>query len=77
MFLEPDSFQEFTVALEIDIYISKRGKGKFDSYFVRKDFIDSSSNEKYDNSNNGILVQQNKPFSSPQAIEKVRKDIEN
>ena len=32
--------------------------------------------EKNENSNNGISMQQNVPFSSPQTIEKARKDIE-
>ena len=64
------------VGLEIDSYISKRGKGKSASYFVRKKFIDSSSNEKNENSNNGTSMQQTVPFSSPQTIEKTRKDIE-
>ena len=64
------------IGLEIDGYISKRGKGKSASYFVRKKFIDSSSNEKNENSNNGISMQQIVPFSSPQTIEKTRKDIE-
>ena len=62
--------------LEIDGYISKRSTGKSASYFVRKKFIDSSSNEKCENSNNGTSMQQNVP-SSPQAIEKTRKDVEN
>ena len=74
--LESNSFQDFMVGLEIDGYNSKRGKGKSASYFVRKKFIDSSSNEKYENSNSGISMQQNVP-SSPQTIEKARKDIEN
>ena len=64
------------VGLQIDGYISRRGKGKSASYFVRKKFIDSSSNEKNENSNNGMSMQQNVPFSSPQTIEKARKDIE-
>ena len=64
------------VGLEIDRYISKTGEGKSASYFVRKKFIDSSSNEKYENSNNGISLQKN-VSSSPQMIEKARKDIEN
>ena len=64
------------VGLEIDAYISKRGKGKSASYLVRKKFINSSSNEKNENSNNGISLQQNLPFSSPQTIEQARKDIE-
>ena len=59
------------VALEIDAYISKRGKGKSASYLVRKKFINSSSNEKNENS-----LQQNLPFSSPQTIEQAHKDIE-
>ena len=74
--LDSNSFQDFMVGLEIDGWISKRGKGKSASYFVRKKFIDSSSNEKYKNSNSGISLQQNVP-SSPQTIEKTRKDIEN
>ena len=64
------------VGLEIDSYTSKRGKGKSASYFVRKKFIDSSSNEKNENSNNGTSMQQTVPFSSLQTIEKTRKDIE-
>ena len=64
------------IGLEIDGYISKRGKGKSASYFVRKKFIDRSSIEKNENSNNGISMQQNVRFSSPQTIEKARKDIE-
>ena len=40
-------------------------------------FIDSSSNVKDENSNNGISVQEIEPFSSPQTIERVNKDIEN
>ena len=76
LFLESNSFQDFMIGLEIDGYISKRGKGKSASYFVRKKFIDSSSNEKSENSNNGMSMQQNVPFSSPQTIEKARKDIE-
>ena len=59
--------------LEIDVYICKRGKGKSVSFFVRKKF---SSIEKNENSNNGISMQHNVPFSSPQTIEKARKDIE-
>ena len=73
LFLESNSFQDFMIGLEIDGYISKRGKGKSASYFVRKKF---SSIEKNENSNNGISMQQNVPFSSPQTIEKARKDIE-
>ena len=46
------------------------------TYFVRKKFIDSGSNEKNENSDNGISMQQNAPFSSPQTICKARKDIE-
>ena len=76
LFLESNSFQKFLVGLEIDGYISKRGKRKSASYFVRKKFIDSSSNEKNENSDNGISMQQNAPFSSPQIIRKARKDIE-
>ena len=41
------------VTLEIDGYISKRGKGKSASSFVLKKLIDSSSNEKNENSSNG------------------------
>ena len=59
------------VGLEIDGYISKRGKGKSASNFVRKKFIDSSSKYKDEISNNGIS-----PFSSPQTIQKARKKIE-
>ena len=73
LFLESNSFQDFMIGLEIDGYICKRGKGKSASYFVRKKF---SSIEKNENSNNGISMQQNVPFSSPQTIEKARKDIE-
>ena len=76
LFLESNSFQDFMIGLEIDGYISKRGKGKSASYFVRKKFIDSSSNEKNEDSNNVISMQQNVPFSPPQTIEKARKDIE-
>ena len=76
LFLDSNSFQDFMVGLKIDGYISKRGKEKSASYFVRKKFIDSSSNEKNENSNNGISMQQIVPFSSPQTIEKTRKDIE-
>ena len=64
------------IGLEIDGYISKRGKGKSASYFVRKKFIDRSSIEKNENSINGISMQQNVRFSFPQTIEKARKDIE-
>ena len=64
------------VGLQIDGYISKRGEEKSGSYFVRKKFIDSSSNEKNENSNNGISLQQNVPFSSLQMTEKACKDIE-
>ena len=64
------------VALEVDGYISKRGKGKSPLYFVKKKFIDSSINDKNENANNGISMQQNVPFSSPKTIEKVRKDIQ-
>ena len=73
LFLESNSFQNFMVGLEIDSYISKRGKGKSASYFVRKKFIDSSSNEKNENSNNGISLQQNVPFSSLKTIKKAAK----
>ena len=45
MFLETDSFQEFMIRLEMDGFTSKRGKGKSALYFVRKNLIDSSSNE--------------------------------
>ena len=76
LFLESNSFQDFMIGLEIDGYISKRGKGKSASYFVRKKFIDRSSIEKNENSINGISMQQNVLFSSPQMIEKARKDIE-
>ena len=76
LYLESNSFQDFMVGLEIDGYISKRGEGKSASYFVRKKFIDSSSNEKYENSNNGISFQKNVP-SFPQTIEKACRDIEN
>ena len=76
LFLELNSFQDFMVLLEIDGYISKRGKGKPASHFVRKKFIDSSSNEKNENSNNKISMQEMVPFCSPQTIEKARKDIE-
>ena len=76
LFLESNSFQIFMVGLEIDGYISKRGKGKSASNFVRKKFIDSSSKYKDEISNNGISMQQNKPFSSPQTIQKARKKIE-
>ena len=58
-----------------DSFILNRGKGKSASYFVRKNFIDGSSNEK--SSNNGISMQRTEPFSSSQTIEKVNKDIEN
>ena len=58
------------------VVFPKRSKGKPASYFVRKKFIDSSSNEKYENSNNWISLQQNVP-SSPQTIEKAHKNIEN
>ena len=64
------------IGLEIDGYISKRGKGKSASHFVRKKFIDRSSIEKNENSINGISMQQNVLFSSPQMTEKARKDIE-
>ena len=77
LLLESNSFQEFMVALEIDSYIFERGKGRSTSYFVRTNYIDSSSNEKNENSNNGISLQQNEPFSSPQTIENVNRDIEN
>ena len=61
------------IGLEIEGYISKRGKRKSASYFVRKKF---GSIEKNGNLNNGISMQQNVPFSFPQTIEKARKDIE-
>ena len=77
LFLESNSFQDFMVGLEIDGYISKRSMGKSAPYFVRKKFIDSSSNEKNENSNNGISLQENVLFSSPKTIEKVHKNIEN
>ena len=73
LFLESNSFQDFMIGLKIDGYICKRGKGKSASYFVRKKF---SSIEKNKNSNNGISMQQNVQFSSPQTIEKAHKDIE-
>ena len=62
LFLDSNSFQDFMVGLKIDGYISKRGKEKSASYFVRKKFIDSSSNEENQNSNNEISMQQNVPF---------------
>ena len=68
LFRKSNSFQDFVIWLEIDAYISKRGKEKSASYFVRKKFIDRSSIEKNDNSNNGISMQQNVPFSSPQRL---------
>ena len=58
--------------LVIDGYISKRGNGKSASDFIRKKFIDSSSNDKISR----ISMQQNAPFSSPHTSEKVSKDIE-
>ena len=58
-----------------DSFILNRGKRKSASNFVRKNFIDGSSNEK--SSNNGISMQRTEPFSSSQTIEKVNKDIEN
>ena len=76
LFLESNSFQDFMIGLETDGYISKRGKGKSASHFVRKKFIDRSSIEKNENSINGISMQQNVLFSSPQMTEKARKDIE-
>ena len=57
LFLESNSFQDFVVGFEIGGFISKRGKGKSAPQFVRKNFIDSSSNEKTKNSNNGISLQ--------------------
>ena len=54
LFLGSDSFKEFMVGLEIDGFIPKRGKRKSDSYYVKKYFIDSGSNEKNENINNGI-----------------------
>ena len=62
LFLDSDLFQDFMVGLKIDGYISKRGKEKSASYFARKKFIDSSSNEENQNSNNEISMQQNVPF---------------
>ena len=62
LFLDSNSFQDFMVGLKIDGYISKRGKEKSASYFVRKKFIDNSSNEENQNSNNEISMQQNVPF---------------
>ena len=53
------------VGLEIDISISKRRKRKCALYFVRKKFIDSSSNGKNEGSNNEISLQHVVPFSSP------------
>ena len=44
------------VGIEFDGYISKRGKGKSASYSIRKKFVDSSNNEKNENSNNGISL---------------------
>ena len=73
--LESNSFQDFMVGLEIEGYF-QRGKRKSASHVVRKKFMDTSSNQKYENSNNGISLQQNVP-SSPQTIEKTRKDFEN
>ena len=73
LFLESNSFQDFMVGLEIDGYTFKSGKGKSASYFVRKKFIDSSANKKNENSNNGISMQQNVPFSSLKTIKKARK----
>lgn len=40
--LESNSLQDFMFGLEIDVYISKRGKGESASYFVTKKSIDSS-----------------------------------
>ena len=74
MLLESIYSKVFMVGLQIDGYISKRGEEKSASYFVRKKFINSSSNEK--NSNNGISLQQNVAFSSLQMTEKACKDIE-
>ena len=68
LFLELNSFQDFMVLLEIDGYISKRGKGKPASHFARKKFIDSSSNEKNENSNNKISMQEIVPFCSPKRL---------
>ena len=62
LFLESNSFQDFMIGLEIDGYISKRGKGKCASYFVRKKFINRSSIENNENSNNRISMHQNVPF---------------
>ena len=77
MFLESNSFQDFMVALEINGYISKRRKIKSASCIVRKNFIDSTGNDENEKSSNGISLQQNEPYFSPQTIEKVNKDIEN
>ena len=57
LFLESNSFQDFMIGLEIDGYISKRDKGKCASYFVRKKFINKSSIENNENSNNRISMQ--------------------
>ena len=65
------------VGLEIDGYISKRGKRKSASYFVKKKFIDCRSNGKDEGSNNGISLRQRVPFSSDQTIENASKGIEN
>ena len=40
--LESNSLHDFMFGLEIDVYISKRGKGESASYFVTKKFVDSS-----------------------------------
>ena len=77
LFFESNSLPDFMVGLDIDGDISKREKGKSALHFIRKKFIDSSSNEKNENSNNGMSLQQNLPFSLLQTIEKARKDIEN
>ena len=77
LFFESNSLQDFMVGLDIDGDISKREKGKSALHFIRKKFIDSSNNEKNENSNNGMSLQQNLPFSLLQTIEKARKDIEN
>ena len=67
--LDSKPFRDFMVGSEVDVYISKRGKGKSASYFVKNKFIDSSSNEKSENSNSRISLQQNVP-SAPQTIKK-------
>ena len=72
VFLESNSFKDSMCGLVIDGYISKRDNGKSPSNFIRKKFIDSSSNDKISR----ISIQQNAPFSSPQTSEKVSKDID-